>query len=98
MPDGQNTLVIKNNKKITKKHILKEFIQKLNSVYELTSLNLTHPSQIFRANFYLITERKYKISMIIFTTGTIIFQGSLKIKKEKFEKELKQITRLLNEL
>jgi len=68
-----------------------KFINKITITYNFNILPFTHPSQVFRANFYIDSKIRKPITLLIFSNGTMFFQGSPKIPKSLFEEHTKII-------
>lgn len=86
------------SQKLTDPSILDLFVKTLNQIYNCDTFPLTHPSQLFRTKFYLKTFKRKKISLLIFSNGTIFIQGSPQIPQEIFQTETKQILNLVKDL
>lgn len=97
MGNEQNTATYKDDK-INIKENIDLIIQNLKFSYNLSQLDITHESQMFRSVFYFKCSNEKPINMIIFSNGTLLLQGSQKIKKEDFQKEANQIIKMYKEI
>ena len=92
----QNMKIIKSEKGVDSK-IAKIFQKQLKKKYNVINLPLTHPSLVFRVKI-LLQNVKNPIHFLIFSNGTLYFQGSPKIPKEVFNEASNDIVKIANSI